>query len=134
MDKIDVLRAFFLEFTTTSPEEACRKYLSDDYELHEPPGLPHGGVFKGWDAPLRVSAIYNGIWTVDFHTFDFLNIENSDLVMGHIFATWTNRQTGKSMSQPVVELNTVIGDKLTRTDVFYFNPAGVLATMIDDTK
>lgn len=134
MDKISLMRSFQSAFMTSDPGEACRRYLSADFELHEPPELPQGGVFKGANAPLRVSSIYRTIWNVEFHASDLWDTENSDIVLARYLTTWTHRTTGKSMTQPVVELNTIVGDKITRMDVFHFNPAGLLATMIEDAE
>jgi hypothetical protein len=132
MDNLSLMRSFQEAFMTSDPAEACRLFLSADFELHEPPELPQGGVFKGFDAPLRVNAIYRNIWDVEFHASDLWNTDNPDILLARYLTTWTHRQTGKSVTQPVVELNTVIGGKITRMDVFHFNPTGLIKTMTED--
>jgi ketosteroid isomerase-like protein len=131
-ENVDLMLSFQSAFMTSDPEAACRRYLSADFELHEPPELPQGGVFKGPDAPLRVSRIYRDIWNVDFHSSELFDTEDPEIVVARYVITWTHRKTGKSMTQPVVELNRCRDGKIVRMDVFHFNPTGLIRTMIEE--
>jgi hypothetical protein len=127
--KLDVMRTFQSAYMSGGPEQACRRHLSEDFELHEPPELPQGGRFTGWDAPLRVSAIYTAIWDIELLNAEFFDVPDGDLVVSRYLMKWTHKATGKTMTQPIVELNTIVGGKITKMEVFHFDAAGLLATM-----
>jgi hypothetical protein len=129
-DKLNTMRSFVAAYNEMDPREACRTFLAEDFECHEPPELPQGGVFTGWDAPLRISAIYAAIWDIDVLSADFFDVTGSDLVMSRFVMKWTHKKTGKSVTEPIVELNTIVGGKIRKMEVFHFDPAGLLATAI----
>jgi hypothetical protein len=110
-------------------QAACRTYVSEDFECIEPPELPQGGVFTGWDAPIKVSSIYQGIWNIEVLDHQFFDEEGSGTVVSRYLIKWTSKETGKSMTQPVVELNQIVDGKISRMEVFHFNAAGLLATL-----
>ena len=43
---------------TDEAEAICRKYLAHDFSCIEPPQMPVGGVFTGWDASIQITYIY----------------------------------------------------------------------------
>lgn len=128
-DKLSVMRAFQQDYLASSPTEACRKFVSEDFRLIEPPELPQGGIFEGWDAPVRVGEIYRAIWDVEPLRSDFYEVPDSDILVSRYYMKWTHLSTGKSIINPVVELNTIVGGKFTQMEVFHFDAAGLLATM-----
>lgn len=125
---LDVLHRFLAAWQE-SWEDACQAFIPDEFECIEPPELPQGGVFTGWDAPIRISNIYRGIWDVDVLDHQFFDEEGTGIVASRYLITWTSKETRKSMTQPVVELNHVRDGKITKMEVFHFNPAGLLATL-----
>ena len=61
-------------------------FIAEDFECIEPPGLPQSGIFRGWDAPIRISNIYRGIWDVEVLDYQFWDEDGSDVVwfwIGH---------------------------------------------------
>jgi hypothetical protein len=109
--------------------EACQRYVSETLELIEPPELPQGGIFHGWDAPIQVTAIYTGIWDVELLSTDFHDAIDDDIVFGRYLITWTHKVTGKSITEPVIEVNKLKDGKITVMEVFHFDPGGLLKTM-----
>lgn len=126
--KLDVMSAFVNQYNSGDALGACKKYLLDNFECHEPPELPQGGVHRGWNAPVVISEIYRNIWDVDFLDAQFWDAGQSDIVVSRYLIKWTHRATGKSMTQPVVELNTIVNGKIVKMEVFHFDAAGLLAT------
>lgn len=126
--KLDLMQGFLAHFLTDW-NGACRAYMADDFECIEPPELPQGGVFKGYDAPIVISRIYRGIWDVEILKSQFWDDETSDMLVSCYTMKWTSKKTGRSMTQPVVELNTIKGGKIARMEVFHHDPAGLLATL-----
>lgn len=128
-EKMAIMRAFQREYLNSSGIEACRKFMSKDFRLIEPPELPQGGVFDGWDAPVRVGGIYRAIWEVEPLRSDFYDTPDSDILVSRYQMKWTHLVTGKTIIEPVVELNRIVGGKFEQMEVFHFDAAGLLATM-----
>lgn len=128
-DKLSVMRAFQQEYLASSPIEACSKFVSEDFRLIEPPELPQGGIFEGWDAPVRVGEIYRAIWDVEPLQSEFYEVPDSEILVSRYHMKWTHLVTGKTIITPVVELNTIAGGMFTQMEVFHFDAAGLLATM-----
>jgi hypothetical protein len=126
---MDILTEFQSIYMAGDAVKACRQYVSTDLELIEPPELPQGGVFHGWDAPIRVTAIYTGIWDVQFLSSDFYDAIDDDIVFARYVATWTHKATGKSITEPVIELNKLSNAKISLMQVFHFDAGGLLKTM-----
>jgi ketosteroid isomerase-like protein len=110
-------------------EAACREFLAEDFECVEPPGLPQSGIFRGWDAPIRISNIYRALWDVEVLDYRFWDEDGSGVVVSRYLMKWTSKATGRSITQPVVELNHVSQGRITRMEVFHFDPVGLVATL-----
>ena len=62
--------------------------------------------------------------------YQFWDEEGSDVVVSRYLMKWTSKATGKSMTQPVVELNHVKAGMLARMEVFHHDPTGLAATLV----
>ncbi len=129
---LEVLKAFLTEFQSGEWESACQKYCAEDFEIHEPPGIPQQGIFKGQFASIEVSNIYRGIWDFDIGEQQFWQAEEGGLVFSRYELTWTSKATGKSLTQPVVELNHVHDERLVKMEVFMFDLMGLRNTLVAD--
>lgn len=127
--KLETMKRYLAQFQSGDWHGACRAFMPDDFECIEPPGLPQGGLFKGWDAPITISNIYRGIWDIEVLDRQFWDEDGTDILVSRYFIKWTSKTTGRSMTQPVVELNCVKDDKITRMEVFHFDAAGLMATL-----
>jgi hypothetical protein len=127
--KLDLMNRFLTQFATGDWYGACRSWIKDAFECIEPPELPQGGVFRGWDAPIVVSNIYRGIWDIEVLNQQFWDDNSSTTLVSCYTIKWTSKLTGRSMTQPVVELNTFKEGKLARMEVLHFDAAGLLATL-----
>jgi hypothetical protein len=127
--KLDLMNRFLAQFATGDWSSACRDWVRDDFECIEPPGLPQGGIFRGWDAPIVVSNIYRSIWDIEVLNQQFWDDEASDILVSCYTIRWTSKVTNRSMTQPVVELNAFKDGKLARMQVLHFDAAGLLATL-----
>jgi len=110
-------------------ETACRAFVADDFVCIEPPELPQGGTFTGWDAPIQVSNIYLGLWDLEVLDYQFIEAEESDVVVSRYLMAWTSKATRQSFAGPVIELNHIENGKITKMEVFHFDAAGLLATL-----
>jgi len=114
-------------FRSGKMEEACRKYMHPDLEIHEPPSLPQGGVFRGWDAPIQVTKIYTGIWDIEVGPLEMC--EAGNLLIWRAVFTWKSKKTGKSVTAPAVEVNYFKDGKTVRMEVFHHDTQGMLDTL-----
>lgn len=127
MSNLAILKAFLQQFQSGDWEGACDQYVSDEMEIHEPPGIPQQGIYKGRYAPIEVSNIYRAIWHFDIGEQQLW--DQGDIVFSRYVLTWKNKATGKAITQPVVELNHFSDKKLIKMEVFMFNPIGLVATL-----
>lgn len=127
--KLRTMEQYLTQFQRGDWEGACRKFMPDDFECIEPPELPQGGVFLGWDAPIVISNIYRAIWDIEVLDAQFFDEESSDILVSRYLIQWTSKETGHSMTQPVVELNTIKNGQILKMEVFHFDAAGLIATL-----
>ena len=120
------------EFQSGEWENACEKYCAQDFEIHEPPGIPQQGIFLGQYASIDVSKIYRDIWDFEIGDQQLWEAKEGGLVFSRYVLTWTSKSTGKSLTQPVVELNHVANGRLVKMEVFMFDPAGLQDTLVVD--
>lgn len=119
----------YLEAWQLSREDACREYMTEDFECIEPPELPQGGVFRGYDAPIRITEIYTALWQIDILDMKFWDEPGSDVVVSRYVMKWTALKTGKSITEPVIELNHIRDGKISKMEVFHFDAHGLVDTL-----
>lgn len=129
MNKLQLVQRFFAQYQSGDREGACRTYMHDEFELIEPPDLPQGGVFRGWDAAIKAGNIYAGIWDVEFKDAHYWEIEDSNVLIVRYVVEWTSKRTGRTLTQPIVELMTIESNKIIKIEVFHFDPGGLLKTL-----
>ena len=128
---LEIFQSMHEIFMSGEWEKACDTYFSDDLVLREPPGLPQQGVHRGRYAPIRVSNIYRAIWDMEIHKMELW--EDGEVLVNRMETTWTNKATGKSLRQPVTETNRFRDGKIVEIEVFMFNPAGLMATLVPES-
>ena len=128
---LEIMKRFLAQFQSGDWEGACKAYIAEDFECHEPNGLPQEGVFRGPNASIEISNIYRGIWDVDFSAdqLEYWEAEDADIVFSRYVITWTSKETGKSITQPVCEINTFKDGKIQKMEVFHFDPIGLMKTL-----
>ena len=131
-DNMTQMKAYLARFQSGDWVGACEEFCHPDFELHEPPGLPQSGVHRGALAPIDVTNTYRGIWDVEIGEQELWAARDADIVFSRYEITWTSKQTGRSMTQRIVELNHFRDGKLARMDVYMSDPAGLMATLDGD--
>ena len=126
---LEIMKKFLARFQSGDWEGACENYVAEDFECHEPPGLPQEGVFRGRDASMQVSHIYRDIWDVSIDDQQYWEAEDDDIVFSRYVITWTSKKTGKSVTQPISEMNYFKDGKIAKMEVFHFNPIGLVETL-----
>lgn len=126
---LDLLKEFLAQFQSGDWKGACAKYVADDFECHEPPGLPQEGVFVGREASVQISKIYRDIWDIEIGKQEYWEAEDAEIVFSRYEIGWTSKETGKQLTQPIVEINTFRDGRLKKMEVFHFNAIGLMATL-----
>lgn len=94
--------------------------LHPDVQLHQSPDLPWGGEwhgyegFKGWS--VEMSRHFD---VVDVQDAQFLTTGNQVVVLCTL--TTRSRATGETLSAPMVQVVTVVDDRITEFRPFYWN-------------
>ena len=78
---------------------------------------------------MQVSNIYRDIWDVSIDDQQYWEAEDDDIVFSRYVITWTSKETGKSMTQPIAEINHFRDNKIAKMEVFHFNPIGLMKTL-----
>ena len=122
--------AKYMATDTAGRLKLVREYFAEDYECHEPPELPMGGTFRGWDAGPRISAIYRALWDLELVDMIILEEKGSDTLVMRTTYKWTSKETGRVFIGPVLELVAYNSEgKIQSFEVFHFDPAGLVATL-----
>ena len=126
---LDILKSFLQQFQSGDWKGACEQYCDENFQIHEPPGIPQQGVFKGRYASIEVTEIYRGIWDFAIGSQEFWEADSGEVVFSRYELTWTSKATGKSLTQPALEINRFRDGKLAKMEVFLFNPIGLMETL-----
>lgn len=118
--------------TSEKSRQAIYAELTDDFECHEPPSLPHGGVHKGKDAWAAMNEQMGEYWDQQVVAEHTLDIPEKDLIVLTSTMTWKAHSTGKSVTFPAVELLWFRDAKLARVDVFLQDTKEIMATLDSD--
>lgn len=97
-----------------------------DFVVHEAPGLPYGGEWRGQDALQRVATAMYGTWAeakVDIH--EIVGGEEWGVVV--LTLTMTSKRTGRIFSQTVNEAGRFKDGILQELRIHYFDAAEVAA-------
>lgn len=97
-----------------------------DFVVHEAPGLPYGGEWRGQDALQRVATAMYGTWAeakVEIH--EIVGGETWGVVV--LTLTMTSKRTGRTFAQTVNEAGRFEDGKLKELRIHYFDAAEVAA-------
>jgi ketosteroid isomerase-like protein len=97
--------------------------LTDDYEIVEPDSLPYGGTHRGVDGYVALMQRIGSLFAL---RFDVGRIERvgEDGALLRMDVTFTSHATGRSVALPVVELLTLRGERIARSEMQFCAGAG----------
>lgn len=117
------------DITSERSREAMYENFTEDYEIVEPPSLPHGGVYKGRDEWLKMNEKMRSLWAqkvVPQHTWD---LPEDDLIVLYSHMEWTAHSTGKTVSFPAIELLHFRDAKICKVEMFLQDTKIILDTL-----
>ena len=85
-------------------------------QLVQPESLPHGGVHHGHDGVRRAGELAAAHW--ERRVEDITRIGCGDHVLLVERQTWTARDTGRSVTLPMIELFSFTDGKISRIEVY----------------
>src|SRR5437899_10698115 len=78
------------------------RYLASDCMIHESPGLPYGGTYRGPQGLVDVFARIHEAWSpFSFEPLEF--IADGDYVVVLLTASGASRKTGRAFTLPLAE-------------------------------
>lgn len=105
--------------------DAIQDYVAPDARIIEAQGLPYSGTYTG---PTGLSEIFAIIFAkATMEVSDRVIERAGDRVMATMNVTFVARATGRSVVTPVVELFTVVEDRVTELDIYYKDSGSVAA-------
>jgi len=131
---VDLIKAFQKKGTelfqsNADAKEVLGEYLTEDFECVEPPQMPVGGVFRGWDAISTIIEIYARHFNIECLNMEFMGSDESNVVAAKGTWRFIAKETGRSIVAPAVELFTIENGKVKSIEVFQFDAAGIVATL-----
>jgi ketosteroid isomerase-like protein len=105
--------------------DQVRSYLSDDFVMYEPPGLPYSGEIVGPDGFIDLTRKIRASYDVSLIKAELTEAGDELLVCEYIFG-FKSLRTGEYVEQAVVDLMRFNKDgKLVRGDIYYTDAAKI---------
>src|SRR5262245_30401769 len=106
------------DLTGEKSRNAILAAYSDDFEIDEPPSLPHGGTHKGKPAWVAMQETMREHWQQKVWVDQVWEIEDEDLMINYTTMEWTANATGKTVRFPAIELIWFRDAKIARIEMF----------------
>jgi len=97
--------------------------MADDVEIHEPDGLPYGGIWRGHDGWRQLARKINETWELEgnLHERRIFGNENDEQFVLSTRLTGKSRKTGERFDMTVLEIWTIIDGKIRSLKPHYFD-------------
>lgn len=123
---------FSTDLTSEKSEKAMLEVFTPDFQIVEPPSLPHGGVHTGRDEWVAMHHTMRDIWEQKVDVQHMWDVPDDDLIVLYAAMEWTARETGKTARFPVVELLHFRDGLIARVELFLQDTKVVLDTLEKD--
>lgn len=117
----------FLAIRAAHDFDTLATMLTDDFVIHEAPGLPHAGDYRGIEGWRALSATLSGIWDGFRVTgTEFFGETDDSLVLRHV-VEGRSRNTGIAFKTTVLELWQFRDGALREITPFYWDTQALAA-------
>ncbi len=115
----------------TSPEfqKKLLDSIAPDVEVHEAPSLPHGGVHQGREAFFGARKTMIDLWDTTLDVQHIWEVPGDDVIVVNYVMEWKAKSTGRSVSQPGVEVITFRDGVIAKIEFFHLDTKRVLDTL-----
>ncbi|SEP26733.1 nuclear transport factor 2 family protein [Trujillonella endophytica] len=117
------------DITSDRSRNAMWDAFTEDYEIVEPPSLPHGGVYKGREEWARMNAKMRSLWAQKVTPLHIWDLPEQDLIILYTDMEWTAHETGRTVRFPAVELLHFRDAKICRVEMFLQDTKVILDTL-----
>lgn len=117
------------DLTSDRSQRAMLEAFAPDYELVEPPSLPHGGTYKGREEWLAMHEKMGSLWSQKVTPVHIWDVPDADLIVLYSEMEWTARQTGRTLRFPAVELLHFRDGLIRKVEIFMQDTKAVLDTL-----
>lgn len=87
---------FASDLTSEKSQQAMLEAFTPDFEVVEPPSLPHGGVWKGADNWLKMHHDMRSNWQQKVFVEHVWEVPEDDVIVLYSTMEWTANATGRS--------------------------------------
>jgi hypothetical protein len=117
------------DITSDKSRQAMWDNFTPDYEIIEPPSLPHGGVYKGREEWAGMNAVMRSLWNQKVKPLHLWDVPDDDLIILYSEMEWTAKATGKTVTFPAVELLFYTDEKIRKVEMFLRDTQVILDTL-----
>lgn len=120
---------FTKDLTGEQAEAAMLAAFTPDFEVIEPPSLPHGGHHKGRDEWREMHHKMRADWAQKVTPVKVMDFPEEDLIVLYSQMEWTANKTGKTATFPAVELLHFRDGLICKVEMFLQDTKVVLDTL-----
>ncbi len=128
-ERLKVQAEFEHDLTSDKSQQAMLEAFTPDFEIVEPPSLPHGGVHKGRDAWLKMHAVMRERWHQKVWVEHIWDLPLDDVIVLYSTMEWTANATGKTVRFPATEVLWFRDAKVARVELFLQDTKRILETL-----
>lgn len=120
---------FEKDLTSNQAQDAMVASFTEDFEVVEPPSLPHGGVHRGREAWLEMHKTMRSLWSQKVKPVHIWDVPEADLIVLNSEMEWTANATGRTATFPAVELLHFRDGLICKVEMFLQDTKVVLDTL-----
>jgi ketosteroid isomerase-like protein len=117
------------DITSERSRQAMFAAFTEDYEIVEPPSLPHGGVYKGREEWAGMNAKMRSLWSQKVKPTRIWDLPEDDIIILYSEMEWTAKATGRVASFPAVEILHFRDAKICKVEMFLQDTKVILDTI-----
>ncbi len=117
------------DLTSEKSQQAMLDAFTPDFEIVEPPSLPHGGVYKGREAWLQMHATMRSLWQQKVWVEHVWDLPEDDIIVLYSTMEWTANATGRTARFPAVELLRFRDGRIAKVEMFLQDTKVILDTL-----
>ena len=128
-NKLKEQAEFQTDLTSEKSQEAMLEAFTPDFEIVEPPSLPHGGVWKGRENWLKMHHTMRSLWQQKVMVDHIWEIPEDDIIILYTTMEWTANATGRTVRFPAVEVLHFRDAHIARVEMFLQDSKAILDTL-----
>jgi hypothetical protein len=120
------------DLTSDKSRQAMLDAYAEDFELVEPPSLPHGGVHRGRDEWIAMHEKMRSLWHQKLTIDHIWEPPGEDMIILYSTMEWTAVATGKTVTFPAIELLHFRDGLICKIEMYLQDTKAILDTLDAD--